>query len=201
LVDSERLIAQASILLFKELGVTVKTEDFKPFIGVGEQKFLEGMAQIHNIALPSDAKSHLYRIYNEIIKNNLHPIPGAVTFINNCKKRRLKLAVATSADWNKVDANFAAAGLIKSTFDAIVTGEHVIHKKPAPDIFLYAAKQLGLNPSECLVLEDAINGIIAANAAGCKNIGIAGTFSKEELFMANWTASDLSNIPDEALSW
>jgi beta-phosphoglucomutase-like phosphatase (HAD superfamily) len=100
-----------------------------------------------------------------------------------------------------MDANFAAAGFSKSNFDVIVTGEQVVNKKPAPDIFLHASKQLGLDPSECLVLEDAINGIKAAKAAGCKSIGIEGTFTKEELFMADWTAFDLTKVPEEALTW
>jgi beta-phosphoglucomutase len=201
LVDSEKLIAKAAILLFKERGVQVNEADFKPFIGVGEQKFLEGVAAMHHVSLPTDAKTQLYGIYKKIIKGNLRTVNGVEAVIDKCRNKGLKLAVATSADADKLAANFAAVGFNNSMFDAVVTGENVVHKKPSPDIFLYAAKQLKLEPSECLVLEDAINGIKAATSAGCKSVGIAGTFTKEELYMANWAATDHTDIPAEAFTW
>lgn len=201
LVDSERLIADAAIIFFKERGVQVKHEDFRPFIGVGEQKFLEGVAKLNNTSLPTDARKQLYDIYKRIIKGNLRTINGIEALIEKCRCKGLKLAVATSADKEKLEANFDATGLTMSMFDAIVTGENVVHKKPSPDIFLYAANQLGLDPTNCLVFEDAINGIIAATAAGCKSVGVAGTFTKAELHLANWQATDHTEIPEEALSW
>ncbi|HEX2934572.1 MAG TPA: HAD-IA family hydrolase [Bacteroidales bacterium] len=201
LVDSEKLIADAAILFFKELGAQVSHEDFKPFIGVGEQKFLEGVANLNNISLPDDARKQLYDIYKRIIKGNLRPVKGIEALIEKCRSKGLKIAVATSADMEKLEANFAAVGFSMSMFDAVVTGENVVHKKPSPDIFLYAASQLKLDPQNCLVFEDAINGIIAATAAGCKSVGIAGTFTKKELHMANWQATDHTEIPEEALSW
>ena len=66
-------------------------------------------------------------------------------------------------------------------FSAIVTGSDVENKKPAPDIYLEGARRLGLKPEDCLVVEDAINGIHAAHAAGMDAVGIPSTFSREEL--------------------
>lgn len=201
LVDSEKLIADAAIIFFKELGAHVKHEDFRPFIGVGEQKFLEGVAKLNNIGLPADARKQLYAIYKRIIKGNLRTVNGIEALIEKCRRKGLKIAVATSADKEKLEANFDAVGFTMSMFDAVVTGENVVHKKPAPEIFLYAAKQIEIDPEHCLVFEDAINGIIAATSAGCKSVGIASTFTREELHMANWQATDHTEIPDEALSW
>ena len=69
----------------------------------------------------------------------------------------------------------------ENLFDALVNGLDIEHKKPAPDIFLLAAKRLGLDPTECVVFEDAINGVQAAKAAGAQCIGITSSFTGLEL--------------------
>ena len=91
--------------------------------------------------------------------------------------RGLKLAVASSADRMKVEGNLRALKLPPDTFHALVVGEDVTHKKPAPDIFLEAARRLGLDPSACLVIEDAVSGVAAAKAAGCRCLGITTSFT------------------------
>jgi beta-phosphoglucomutase-like phosphatase (HAD superfamily) len=86
-------------------------------------------------------------------------------------------------------------------FDTIVNGLDVERKKPFPDIYLKAAERLGVHPSECLVIEDAVNGIDAGLAAGCKCLGLTTTFNAEQLHKAQWITSDLASIPSQALSW
>ena len=76
-------------------------------------------------------------------------------------------AVATSTVWAEA---IATLGALKDRFDVLVTGDMVQHGKPAPDIFLLVAEQLGVTPDECLVLEDSEAGISAASAAGMRVI-------------------------------
>lgn len=176
-------------------GLTVQPEDFLPFVGAGEDRYLGGVAEKHGLKLtmPRD-KDRTYQIYLEIIKGRLKPLPGVREFIAECRRRGLKLAVATSADQIKMIGNLKEIGLPRETFDTLVNGSEVAHKKPHPEIFATAAARLHLPAERCLVIEDAPNGIRAGKAAGCKCLGLSTTFPAEELTKAgaDWTAPDLS---------
>ena len=82
LVDTERQICLAAIQMFKELGVTVQPEDFLPFVGCGENRYLGGVAEKYGIELDIDAaKIRTYTIYGEILHGRLEPLAGAREFI------------------------------------------------------------------------------------------------------------------------
>jgi HAD superfamily hydrolase (TIGR01509 family) len=201
LCDSEPFICEAAGRMFWERHqVRVKPADFQPFVGTGENRFLGGVAELYGIklALESD-KARTYAIYLEIIKGRLHPLPGVADFIGACRRRGLKLAVATSADAIKLRGNLAEIGLPVSTFDGYVTGSEVERKKPAPDLFLAAARKIALAPAQCLVVEDAPSGIEAATRGGMLALGLTTSFSAARLAGAGarWTAPHLGQLPDE----
>ncbi len=204
LVDSEEFIARAACMMFDEKGLSVTAEDFKPFIGTGEDRFIGGVAQKYNfeLSMPAD-KVRTYDIYLEIIKGNLNPLSGVVEFVEQCKSRGLKLAVASSADLRKVKGNLSEIGLDHDKFDTVVSGEDVVNKKPAPDIFILAAEKIGLAPNQCLVIEDAVSGVQAAKSAGAKCLGITSSFSQEQLTYAgaDFIASDLANTSMDVVNW
>ncbi|MCE5187476.1 MAG: HAD-IA family hydrolase [Planctomycetaceae bacterium] len=159
LVDSEPFICRAARMMFAELGLTVQHADFVPFIGTGEDRFIGGPAEKYHFALDlPKAKKRTYDIYLEIIKGNLKALPGVHEFIERCRSMGKKLAVASSADLRKVRGNMAEIGLAFGKFEAVISGEDVVRKKPNPDIFLLAARRIGLNPQDCLVVEDAVSG-------------------------------------------
>jgi beta-phosphoglucomutase len=198
LCDSEPFIAEAACRMFAERhGVPVTAADFEPFIGTGEDRYLGGVAERHGIALamPSD-KDRTYAIYLEAIRGRLGPLPGARDVVAACRARGLRLAVATSADRVKLDGNLREIGLPPDTFDACVTGSEVARKKPDPDLFLTAAERLGLAGTDCLVVEDAPNGIRAGRAAGAACLGLTTSFPVETLRAAGarWTAPDLAAV-------
>jgi beta-phosphoglucomutase len=196
LCDSEAFICEAAMRMFEQNhGVVVHPDDFKPFVGTGEDRYIGGVADKHHVKLdPKRDKATTYDIYLEIIKGRLQPLPGAISFIDDCKRRGMKIAVATSADIIKMNGNLTEIGLPAETFDARVNGLDVERKKPAPDLFLKAAGQLGLDPARCLVVEDAENGCQAAKAAGAMCLGLTSSFSAEALRAAgaDWTAPDLT---------
>ena len=201
LVLSEPFIAEAAIRMFAEKGHRVREEEFRPFIGMGEDRFIGGVAESRGIPLdPARDKARTYEIYDEIIRGRLRPVPGARDFVLECKKRGLKVAVASGADAVKVHANLREAGLPAATFDAFVDGTQVMRKKPAPDIFLAACRQLALDPSECLVVEDAVSGVTAAKAAGARCLALTTSFDAAALAAADWTAPDLAHVPVGALA-
>jgi len=178
LCDSEAFIAEAAMRMFHErYGVEVLTEDFVPFVGAGEDRYLAGVAEKYGIRLRlADDKRETYRLYGECVRGRLKPLPGVKEFIYCARNKGLRLAVATSADETKLMVNLREIGLDPALFDALVNGLDIAHKKPAPDIFLEAARRLELDPAECIVFEDAINGIQAAQAAGARSIGITSSF-------------------------
>jgi len=199
LCDSEPFICEAAMTMFREQhGLTVAEADFVPFVGAGENRYLGGVAEQYGVTLDLDRdKARTYAIYLQIIQGRLQPLEGVREFLFDCRRRGLKLAVASSADKPKVDGNLRQIGLPWSTFDAVVNGLDVVHKKPDPEIFLLAASKLGLPPERCLVVEDAPNGIQAAKAAGAACLGLTTSFSADQLRQqgADWTAPNLANVP------
>lgn len=106
-------------------------------------------------------------------KKGLHEI------IEMFAARGVAMAVASSSPGNMIVRNLQNAG-IDQYFQAVVSGQHVSHSKPAPDIFLLAAEKIGIDPCECYVFEDAINGVKAGHAAGCRTIMIPDMTQPDE---------------------
>jgi beta-phosphoglucomutase len=204
LVDSEAFIAEAAIAMFAErYGVVATREDFLPFVGMGENRFIGGVAEKYGVKLDVETdKARTYELYFEVIRGRLREIPGAVDFVRACRKLGLKTAIATSADRKKLVANLREIGLAETDFDAVVDGLSVERKKPEPDIYLEAARRLGTDPEACLVVEDAVSGVVAAKAAGCACLALAGSFPEAELRAAgaDCFAPDLAHVDRKILN-
>jgi HAD superfamily hydrolase (TIGR01509 family) len=195
LTDSEPLINAAAIAMFAEKGLKVLPEDFHPFVGTGEDRYIGGVAQKYQFKLDlPKAKRRTYEFYLAMVPTRLASFPGARNLVVACREAGLRLAVASSADRVKVEANLAKIGLRTETWDAVVTGEDIIAKKPAPDIFLHAAAKLGIPASQCVVVEDAVNGVQAAKAAGMRCVAVAQTFPAHLLGAADLVRPAISDV-------
>ena len=195
LTDSEPLINAAAISMFKELGLTVLPEDFLPFVGTGEDRYIGGVAEKYSFPLDlPQAKRRTYELYLQLVPQRLTAFPGAVVLVRSCQRAGLRIAVASSADEIKIRANLNKIGLPAQSWDAIVTGEQVVRKKPAPDIFLTAAQRLKTEPGECVVVEDAVNGVQASKAAGMRCVAVAQTFPAKLLQAADLVKASVADI-------
>jgi len=202
LVDSEAYICQAGMNMFEEKGFPVSAEDFLPFTGMGENRYLGGVAEKHRIPFELEKdKARTYEIYADLVRGKLSPLDGVHDFIGKCRDRGLKMAVASSADPVKVNINLEEIGLKRELFLAVVTGLDIEHKKPAPDIFLKAAQLVGADPQRCLVVEDAISGVAAGKAAGARVLALTTAFTPDKLSEADWITSTLATAGDEVLEW
>lgn len=202
LLDSEPFICKAACMMFAERGLTVQPEDFLPFVGAGENRYIGGVAEKYGFPVHIDeVKRRTYDIYLEIIRGRLEALPGVYAFLDACRRAGKRIALATSADLRKAEGNLREIKLPTAAFDAVVTGEDVVHKKPDPEIFVTAARKLGLEPGRCLVVEDAVNGVAAARAAGCRCLALTTSFTRGQLAGADWFAPNLAGAPDEALHW
>lgn len=195
LVDSEPLINAAAIAMFKEKGLVVQPEDFLPFVGTGEERYIGGVAEKYEFSLDLPAaKRRTYEIYLDLVSTRLEAFPGAFELVHSCHTAGLRVAVASSADEIKVVANLRKIDLPIEFWDVVVRGEDVKNKKPAPDIFLSAAEKLEANPAECTVVEDAVNGVQAAKAAGMRCVAVAQTFPAERLREADVIREKISQV-------
>ena len=195
LTDSEPLINAAAIAMFKERGLLVRPEDFLPFVGTGEDRYIGGVADTYHFPLDLPAaKRRTYEIYLDLVPKQLRAFPGATELPRACRDVGLRIAVASSADRIKIEANLKQIGLPCANWDAIVTGEDVASKKPAPDIFLVAAKKLNLPAAQCVVIEDAVNGVQAAKTARMRCVAVAQTFPADRLQAADLVRLSLREV-------
>ena len=123
---------------------------------------------------------------------------GLLEFLSFVEEHALLSAVATSSDGAYTELSLQSAGLV-GRFDAIVTGDQIKRGKPAPDIYVKAAGRLGLNPAECVALEDSDAGVLAASAAGMVTLCIPDLKPPSEA--AVHAASCVLGSLDEAREW
>ena len=110
-------------------------------------------------------------------------IEDAIGFVRRCKTAGLRLGLTTSAARSVQQLAFQRFEL-HHYFDAVVTGEDIVHGKPDPEPYRLTAAKLSLSPTACLVIEDAVSGVISGKAAGCFVVGITTSFTTEELSRA-----------------
>ena len=200
LTDSEPLINEAAIAMFAERGLAVASAEFRPFVGMGEDRYIGGVAEAHGIRLDvADAKRRTYELYFALARERLHAFPGAVELVRACRDRSLRVALASGGDRVRVTANLDAIGLPVASWDAVVAAEDAARKKPAPDLFLAAARALGVAPSACVVIEDALNGVRAAKAAGMRCVAVAQTFPADQLGAADLVRPRIADVTVEDL--
>lgn len=195
LADSEPLLNAAAIAMFREKGLAVQPEDFLPFVGAGEDRYIGGVAEKYHFPLDvPQAKKRTYEIYLELVPTRLEAFPGVPALVQACRQADLHVAVASGTDQIKVIANLQKIGLPEASWDALVTGNDVKQNKPAPDIFLIAARKLDVAPAACVVIEDSVNGIRAAKAAGMRCVAVAQTFPASRLQEADVIRESVADI-------
>lgn len=188
LCDSEHVSRVVGTAVFEQLyNLKVKPEDFAPFTGTGEAAFLEGVARVHDVSGfdVDEAKRCFFELYvSGGYTLQLKAFTGIPGLISRVAQLGLKVGVASAADAVKVDANLNAIGLPRDTFDFVTSSDDIERKKPAPDVFLAAARGLGVEPNRCVVVEDAVAGVQAALAAGMRCVAVATSLDAEALSAA-----------------
>jgi sugar-phosphatase len=149
-------------------------------------------AAVVRLLLPAERHQAAIERINELEIDDVQGIvvlPGAAEAL--AALRTAKNAIATSCTVPLARARIAAAALVPPS--VLVTADDVEHGKPAPDPFLEAARRLGVDPTRCLVVEDAPAGLQAARAAGCFTLAVITTTAVEEL-VADAIVPDLSAV-------
>lgn len=129
---------------------------------------------LHSYYPDVDADAYIGWVLDRVenmLKKDVPKMPGCDEILSYLHTSGVKIAVASSSRLNLIQSNLEIAG-VADYFDAVVSGVELKNSKPAPDIFIEAAKQLGLATKDCYVFEDGYNGVRAGAAAGCTTIMI-----------------------------
>lgn len=134
-------------------------------------------------------------VYRDLYRPHIKPVEGVVELIKMAKAAGVKCAIGSSGCRENVEMIIEGLGLAE-LIDASISGSDVTHGKPHPEIFIKAYEALGLKADECIVVEDAIIGIKAGLAAGCKCIAVTTTATAEVLTEegASLCVADYTNL-------
>jgi len=164
LVDGEPLHFEAVNVLLGEEGKSISLDAYKPYMGT-KTGWID-MMRDYALAQPAAYYSGRYReIILEQYRRKAEALPGAAGLVRGLRAAGMPIAVCSSSILPWVEACLERIGLA-GMFDVVVTGSDIEHGKPAPDIYLLTARRLGVDPRNCLAIEDAPAGIISARAAG-----------------------------------
>jgi HAD superfamily hydrolase (TIGR01509 family) len=210
LVDTVETRIVAWLRTFEEERVPADRVLVASLIGSDGRRLARVVAEAAGQTLDSDREEEIDRRAGEIYSElNLDPktLPGALDLLQALDERRRPWAIATSSRREQVDASIKALALSRRPI--VIDGSDVEHAKPAPDLLLFAARELEVEPSRCAYVGDAIWDMQAAVAAGMPAIGVtSGSATADELAGAGalFTVHDLSELipfaralPDRAL--
>lgn len=198
LCDTEQLSGKAFQICLKSFGFDLPDGDLERYCGLDAKSAFETLKLAFGNTPNYDEfwvkKSGIYTELTEV--EPILPINGAESFIDTLRSHDIPIAVASSAGKTRIVYNLTKAGLIKYfPDDCIFSPNEQMRGKPAPDLFLYAAKYLEISPNACIGIEDSTNGLTAIKAAGMKPIAIATTFPYETLYeYTPYVYPDLSGI-------
>lgn len=198
IIDSQDQHEASWVSLGEELGKAISHEQFTGSFGMRNAEILTrvlgwaGETEPARVRMLGDRKEELYR---EIVRlEGIEPLPGVRELLTGLRDARIPCAVGTSTPIENVEAVMKLTGLGDGYFSGICAAADVRHGKPAPDVFLEAARRIGRAPGDCVVFEDAPVGIEAARRAGAKVIAVATTHPASALVAADWVVASLAEV-------
>ena len=201
LVDSEPEYQRLDIQMARELGFELTLEEQSLYVGISTLEMWQALQKKYGfqkdpLKVSQDEASRMARYYES---GSLCPHEASVALFKSCVAAGLKVAVATSSEQRNAELVIERLGLA-DIVGAVVSSCLTERSKPAPDIFLLAMERLGVEGAECVVIEDADNGITAARAAGAaKVIGIRHPVGRQLLSGADLVVDSLEGITVQAL--
>jgi len=200
LIDSEKFHQQAEIQSLARIGVQVTPADLKPFAGASRELFRRGLSERFGNHLDWDAFfAEKDRLLFDLMQE-VRPVPGVLTWLRDLRAQGLRLAVATSSQRRFLDFILKRFSW-DDTFEQTVSANEITHSKPHPEIFLKAAELLCLDPADCAAVEDSINGVRAAKAAGMYTLAITTSFPRVQLAPADRIIDHFEELRGDPQWW
>ena len=206
IVDSEGLIFNLTREMAAQEGWTVSEEEyFRDYLALDDRSLVEHLFQTHGKPLGAGRRDELidrkFRAYQAIIREGLPPIAGADRFVRQCAAR-YPLAIASGSLRVEIEHLLVKMNL-RECFQVLATADDCRKSKPDPEVYRLAVKRLnnlpalGMSPlqaSECLALEDAPLGVVAAQRAGLRCLALTHSRPAEELKHADWIRRDFAEV-------
>jgi HAD superfamily hydrolase (TIGR01509 family) len=181
LVDSEPNFALSDVAMVRRFGGSLTVSEHHEFIGVGAERFISAMKERFGL---SASREEMRRVqeeeYLKLALTGTVVFPEMMRLLTALDKRKVPLAIASGTSGELLERLSVSTG-IRRYFRVVLSSEEVKRGKPAPDVFLEAARRLGVTPERCLVLEDSIAGCEAALAAGMALIALPGQYQQDRL--------------------
>ncbi len=196
IIDSEPLHFSADKMLLQEFGVTITDEELHAYVGTTDRLMWSELKEKYNLQLSLDELLARQKQYKRQVftGRELQPVKGINELLGDLKKKGIPTGLASSSARDFIELILQKLK-IRAYFQAVVSGEEVENSKPAPDIFLQAAKLLNAAPANCVVLEDSEHGVKAAKAAGMKCIAYRNPSSgRQDLSAADKIVTTLENL-------
>jgi HAD superfamily hydrolase (TIGR01509 family) len=193
-VDSERIVHAVFNEFIAELGFTSTAEINELFLGRTLADCLRIVAERTGRAAPEGALERYRERRDRVLREQVQAVEGVRAVLEGL---RIPYCIASSGDHAKMRATLGATGLLPLFAGKVFSATDVVNGKPAPDVFLFAAAKMGAAPERTAVIEDSINGVIAARAAGMTVFGYADLIAAPRLDAAgaHATFTRMSELP------
>lgn len=199
LIDSEPLWLQAELDIFTNLGLDTSSRNSLPdTLGLRIDLVVKLWFQTMPWQGPSQAEvcNRIIARAIELVEETRPVLPGVEYALDLCRQQGLKIGLASASPLHMQERVLDMLG-VRDQFDCLVSAEYLPHSKPHPEVYLNAATALGIDPLQCVTLEDSVNGMIATKAARMRSIVIP---SPEYRTDPRWVLSDIKLESLEQLS-
>lgn len=182
LVDTEKIGNGILLAMAKEHGFKMELEDaYRHFNGRNLKDCFRYIEETIDQKLPDNFETEYREKSFEAFKTQVKPMQGVIDFIRNIEKLNISYCVASSGPEDKIRLNLEVAGLLDKFENKLFSSYQIGSWKPEPGIFLHAAKEMGFDVKDCIVLEDSKAGVKAGISGGFKVYGFANGFNNEDL--------------------
>lgn len=167
IIDTEPIHDEIVRGILAKDNIFITDKEFTKYMGMASTAVFELFIKKHNLPYTKEemAKEHMSDLKKYIVDHHMRPIEGILPLLEKLKQYNAPMAIASSSPKDTIEFVADTFG-ITDYFKFFVSGEDLPHSKPAPDIYLKTAENLGIDPSKCIVLEDSRNGTVAAKEAG-----------------------------------
>ena len=180
--------------VFRKRGIKFTKDDFRRNFGQRNDTIIRNALgkeiSQDEIDVIANEKEESFR---QRIRQNLKPLPGVIKLIKSLTERRFKMALASSAPIENIRLLTRGLG-INNCFQCIICDKDVTEGKPNPQVFLLAAQKLGVEPKNCIVIEDAVAGVSAAKEARMRCLAITNTHPRISLTEADLIVDTLEEV-------
>ncbi len=174
LVDSEPLSMRVDVAILAENGVTMsEAEAHRRFVGKTFAAMLDEIGREYGVSFPADASHQKDLRLLKLYETDLAAVAGVEQALEALGPQHF--SVASNSPHERVETALRLTRLTRFFGNRITTFEHVARGKPEPDVFIEAARRAGYAPADCIVVEDSVTGVTAAQRAGCLVLGFTGT--------------------------